>query len=510
MCKRSAGVVALCFVLHFTRLAHAGPVEQMTQLAMHPSNPDLMVVRYTWGGDGLLRTTDRGKSWQLLCDALLFDPTQTHSGPTAVTGDGTTIMGVFNGIWHDDGHGCSWQSDATYAGEWIGDVTPHPTDPNITFAVTSTASQMGEHKLNGVIRRDATGTWSDLGAKAEMLATKLYVVPLGNGLRFYVLAIKGQIEIDDAGRTAPNYVTRVSDDEGQTWKESVFGTTDGQFRIQGVDPTNPDRIIASINRVLENGPIRDADDSVLLSTDQGAHFTEYLKVAEIGGVTFAPDGRVWIGDLGNVSDSDPSAPKGVWFAPSLAQPASKLAMGDYPVQCLGYQKATDTLYACQHFWFGSVKPDDGTFTSLVKFSDVQNFVSCQGVDMAKSCEMQLCGAYCGYGHFAVAPVCTAYDTPNCGIPVVRAEDGTGGSAAASGSSGGAGASAGGGAGTGLVSSTFDAGLMDAGGNAGGGAANHKAGCSCSTAGATQAGGWAALVVACLLGSSLWVRRRRRG
>jgi uncharacterized membrane protein YgcG len=507
MCKRVAGFLAFLFVLQQTLAAHAGPVEQMTQLAMNPANPDLMVVRYTWGGEGELRTTDRGKSWQLLCDALLFDPIQTHSGPTAVTGDGTTIMGVFNGIWHDDGHGCAWKNDAKYDGEWIGDVTPDPTDPNITYAITSTASPMGGHKLNGLLRRDATGTWSDLGTKEEMLATKLNVVVHGNGLRFYVTAVKGQLEINDAGGTAPNYATRVSDDQGQTWKELIFGTTDGRFLIQGVDPSNPDRIVASINRVLESGPIRDADDSVLVSTDQGAHFTEYMKVAEIGGVTFAPDGRVWIGDLGNVSDSTPGAPKGLWFAPNLDQPATKLAMGDYPVQCIGYQKATDTLYACQHFWFGSVKPDDGTFTSLVKFSDVKDFVSCPGVDMAKSCEMQLCGAYCGYGHFALAPVCTAYDTPTCGIPVVQAENGgSGGSGSSAGAGGGSSISSGGG-GT-AASGAFDAGGMVA--DSGSGTAAHKSSCSCRIVGANSAGGWPPFVVASLLASVLWVRRRRRG
>jgi MYXO-CTERM domain-containing protein len=35
--------------------------------------------------------------------------------------------------------------------------------------------------------------------------------------------------------------------------------------------------------------------------------------------------------------------------------------------------------------------------------------------------MQLCGAYCGYGHFAIAPVCSVYDTPTCGGPVAEAE-----------------------------------------------------------------------------------------
>ena len=38
----------------------AGPVEQMVQVALHPTDTKVMTIRYTWGGDGLLRTTDGG------------------------------------------------------------------------------------------------------------------------------------------------------------------------------------------------------------------------------------------------------------------------------------------------------------------------------------------------------------------------------------------------------------------------------------------------------------------
>jgi hypothetical protein len=187
-----------------------------------------------------------------------------------------------------------------------------------------------------------------------------------------------------------------------------------------VDPTNADRIVATINRYADASG-GGGEDSVLVSSDRGEHFVEYLKVTEIGGVAFAPDGRLWIGDLGE--STNPRAPYGLWFAPSLDEPATRLALGDYPVQCLGYNPANDTLYACQHWIFGAVDQDSGELSALMNLRNVQDFVQCDGVDAAAACEMQLCGAYCGFGHFGVAPVCQAYDTPTCGKAVAEAEQG---------------------------------------------------------------------------------------
>jgi MYXO-CTERM domain-containing protein len=482
-------VVVVVVALQSAPKAEAGPVEQMSQVVLHPSDANVMAVRYTYGGDGILRTSDGGKSWQLVCDAMLFDPIQTHSGPLAMSGDGHTVMGVFDGLWQDDGHGCGWTSDPTYKGEWIGDVASHPTDPNVIFAVTSTASPMGQHKLNGVIRRDASGAWSDVGTKVEMLFTRLHVVSNASGLRFYAGAIKGQVTTGDAGATRPNYVVRVSDDEGNNWEEFVVGPTDGTFRLQGVDPKNADRIVATINRTPQDNEAAGAsDDSVLVSVDRGAHFTEYMKVTEIGGVAFAPDGRIWIGDLGSTSDL--TAKKGLWFAKDLDSAATKLTMADYPVQCLGYQKANDTLYACQHFWFGSVKQDSGEFSSIIKFTEVKDFVTCAGTDSAATCQMQLCGAWCGFGHFAQSPVCGAYTTPMCGPQVARAE-GYDASVTATSDAGTAKADAGAGSGAagktgnqgtgggGAMSHATDAGSSKA--DAGQAKSGGKSGCSCSAA-----------------------------
>lgn len=494
--------------------AHAGPVEQMVQVAFHPTDPKSMAVRYINGYDGILRTSDGGKSWQLVCDSQMFDAVSTHSGSIAFAGDGTTMMGVFNGMFHDDAHGCAWSGEAQFTGEWIGDIAPDPVDPSMTYAITSTASKPGEHKLNGLFRRDKSGAWTAIGQKDELLATRLHVIAHGSGHRIYVGAIR-LVTPDDGGFPYSDYVTRVSDDEGATWQEFEYGPSDGQLRIMGVDPTNPDRIIASVNRVQGGSSTGGDEDTVLVSSDKGAHFTEYLKVTEIGGVAFTPDGQVFIGDSGDTTD--PMRPRGLWAAKNLDTAPQALPKATYPVQCLGYQAATKTLYACQHFYFGSVDPSDGGFSSLIKFTEMKDFVSCPGTSVAATCQMQMCNAYCGFGHFGVAPLCCNYNTDTCGVPVIQSETSGDagaicGATAAGGSGGGGAAGAKGGSAGAIDAGTTTSGSGGAGALADGGTAPaKKSGCSCHVLAPGLSGVQDALGSSlALFGALFWVRRRGRG
>jgi len=52
--------------------AHAGPVEQLIQVVMHPSDPNVLAVRYANGGGGLFVSTDGAKTWKLDCGAAMF------------------------------------------------------------------------------------------------------------------------------------------------------------------------------------------------------------------------------------------------------------------------------------------------------------------------------------------------------------------------------------------------------------------------------------------------------
>jgi hypothetical protein len=512
-------ILAPFLALLLPEMAHAGPPEQLTQVAIHPSDPQRMVVRYFNGGDGEFVTTDGGKSWKLLCDSLFITDPTIKSGPTVISNDGTTSMGIFTGLWHDDGHSCGWSSEPKYDGQFVGGLALDPTDPDITYAVTSSGG-----KDNGILRRDKSGTWSDLGTKEGVLLSDISVVAKGSGRRFYAAGVRGEIIPTDGGLPESNYVIRVTDDDGATWTENVYGGTHGIFHVQGVDPTNPDRILASIERAGDAGTPAETADSVLVSSDQGKTFKPYLTITEIGGVAFAPDGRVWIGDAGNALDS--TQPKGLYFAPSLDKPATKLSMGDYPVQCLDYVPSTNALYACQYTTFGAVDTKSGAFTTSLDVRTVAGFVDCSGVDMAAVCQTQLCNAYCGLGHFAQAPVCCAYDTFSCGpaaaqnVVAVCPATGTGGAAGAGGAGGStSSAGASGGGGTSGTSGASNAGRAgndgathnDAGVESDGGAVRKTSSGSSSSCNVTRhrAGDDRPIAVLALALAALGVARRKR-
>ena len=502
---RFLGALAvLVSVLAGTGVAHAGPVEQLIELTFQPGAPDTMTLRYQNGGDGMFYSRDGGSSFALACTSLI-DPTLTRGGPITLTGDGKTLMGMFDGMWQDDGTGCSWSKVPQFEGLWITDFATDPTDPSVTYAISSNG---GMGKLNGIFRRDAGGNWTDVGTKEEMLIGRIIAVTAGGKLRFYESAVKG-MNTNDAGLGEPNYVLRSSDDGGATWEEHVYGSPGGDISLllQAVDPTNPDRIVISLHS-------ESVDDQLLVSSDKGATFSEYLTLTDIGGVAFAPDGRIWIGDKGSTTDLNAST--GLFAAASLDKPAQKIA--DYVVQCLAYEPTSSTLYACQHWFLGKVDTSTGEFNSIFKLTEAQGFLSCPGQDMAATCKTQLCSAYCGAGHFAQAPLCTAYDEPGfCGPSVSPEMGGTGGAAAPGGTGGMGGTGGAGVAGTGPTGTGATGGTVGGTGGqgpiidmtAGGAGSNSKSSGGCSAVPGQRSGALPVIVLAAGLALAFGTRRRRR-
>ena len=375
--------------------AHAGPVEQLLQFAQHPTDPNVMMLRYQNGGDGFFRSDDGGETWRLLCNDAI-DPAMRSGGRArfGITSDGTILMGVTSGLYVGEGGGCRWTKVVEFDGIWVSDIVIDPTDPQVAFAATSLNAA---GITNGIWRRDPNGAWSEIGTREELLVFRLRAVATPNGVRFYEDVLRG------TGMPMLLPVFRVSDDEGQSWDEfPVDSTYESRLRLEAVDPSAPDRIVASV--------IRDGEaDSVLVSVDRGETFTEYMTVTEFGGIAFAPDGRVWIGDQGN--SGSPGAPVGVWYAPSLD--ASPEQLSDVGVWCLAHGGG-DILYGCERWSFGAIDTTSGALTKSFTMLDVEDFVTCDGVDMAAVCKAQLCADYCGPGHFAQAPLCCAYDDPYCG------------------------------------------------------------------------------------------------
>lgn len=388
-------------------IVHAGPVERMADIALHPSNPDVVVVHYLNGGTGLLYSSDAGRSFRLLCALAIHK--DKPSGPMAIADDGHVLVGIFRGLWEDSGAGCGWSLAPPLEGRWITDVQVDPASAAI-LAITGNG---GDGAMNGVVRREGPGRWTDLGVREPVGLTRLRVTKTPAGLRLYTSALR-VIPVDDAGMIGTKYFTRFSDDDGKTWEEHEFtaGGTE-PFRLEAVDPTNPDRVIGSVQRA-------GSPDSLFLSRDKGATFTPYLEVADLGAIIFAPDGRLWVGEPQSVTST--TASRGLWFAPNLDSPITKVA--DFGVECLAYQPATQTLYACQAYSFGTVNTTSWTFNETFNFRTAKEFVQCEGIDMPATCSVQLCIEYCAAGHFAQAPLCCVYTSDSCG-PIIAEMEGTG-------------------------------------------------------------------------------------
>ena len=503
---RARLVLLVVLVVSFNALrvsvAHAGPVEQLQQLLFQPGHPDTRILRYANGGDGLFYSHDGGAGFGLACVSSISSTLQ-RSGTLALAGDGKTLMGIFSGVWQDDGQGCAWSTVDMFQDQWVTDFAADPTDDAVMYAVTGTSM-----KLNGVFRRAADGTWTELGSRDLLLINTLDVAAMADGKRrFYEGVLKTSPAVEDGGTPTSQYLVRVSDDEGDNWQEFPFvSSAGGQFRIAAIDPTNPDRIVAVVDHEGQ-------DDSILVSDNKGETFSEYLMPAQYGGIAITPDGQVFIGDSGGMSGA--SSGSGLFAAASLSDAPKKIA--DYVVQCLAYEKTSKTLYACQHWLLGTVDPASGAFTTSFKFAEAMDFLSCDNVDMSATCKTQLCGAYCGPGHFAQAPLCAAYDEPECGPTAADDVSGSGGmsdsaGAGAVGGGGGAGAGGAGGAGSATKGDSGSQAGTSASGSAGAATETPPKQDSggCTIANFQGDRGATSTIVALGLVLSSLLRRRRRG
>jgi hypothetical protein len=390
--------------------AEAAPPELFSQLALHPTDPNRIVLAYVQGGQGLLFSEDGGQTFSLRCGAAVSSSFTRSRVPLLVTGDGETLLGTFEGLVRGGSDGCGFGDDADLRGLQVADFVPHPTDPEVAFVATANST---DGRATGLVRRNADGSFtaltppSDAGvagsASVSMNRLGVTVRPDG-GLRFYASAL----ETDDADDYRPTI--RHSDDAGASWVSyDVANAAGSRVLLIGVDPTHTDRIAIVLQR-------EQAPDSVLVSTDAGRSFEQRLEIFDLGASSVAPDGRLWVGDAGG--DVEYSQPGGLYRLDDFTAAAQKLAT--YPVRCLGYRALDGALFGCKRSEFGGVDPESGEFHPRTSFAQIGGFVSCGDEALAAACKPQLCDNWCGVLHYASAPLCDAYDelNPLCG-PAAR-------------------------------------------------------------------------------------------
>lgn len=321
------GAIALPSVAH----AH-GREPSVGLITFDRSNPDHIVMRTTWT---LLESYDGGASWFWRCAVAVGYERTTEDPPVVIASDGTIMAGIFNGLVRGDADGCNFapNRDEDVDNLYLIDLIDGPEGPAVSYGVTSP----GDHPNTVVRSTDDGASWTVLGTPSdEVLLERVRVAP-SDPSRIYVSGA-----IPARGGMERRALFFRSDDGGRTYTETQIPLEGAERNVHvlAVDPTNPDRVLARMVRLVTD----EVPERLLLSEDGGAHWETAASLLEITGLTFSDDGsQVWVGGWdGAFLRSDLGGAVGS-FEPVAGQEALR-------VRCLGYRPGatpgTGELWIC--------------------------------------------------------------------------------------------------------------------------------------------------------------------
>lgn len=394
----------------------SGPVERLLQVMAHPSDPNVLVVRYGGASEGLLFSKDGGQTFRAMCTAVI-DPMlnrisrtgQLYYPPVTMDGAGQLFVKTSDGLWVGDATGCNWKKEPAFEGKWVVGVQMDPKNPREVLSVINTTTGDGaatEAKAE-LMRRDAAGNWTLVGAlkkpaaRQRAYAGDLVVTPTPTGIRIYSSIVSSSGAIGSPEKTT----VVVSDDGGKTWREGgVLPAAQEFLSLVAGDPSEPKRVLGLIS-------VLDAPDTLLLSEDEGKTFKKYAEIHDFSGIAFGPDGRVYIGDAG---DGLTAAEGGVWTAAKLGEKLTNIALGKGEVanvDCISYDPDAKKLRICKMDRFGRMDLAGGRLEELTQIEFVDELVSCRGRDLLKICEDQFNegAAWCCVGHYPFTAFCGQYN-----------------------------------------------------------------------------------------------------
>jgi MYXO-CTERM domain-containing protein len=363
----AAGALAISIA---TPAAANGRFPASNQLAFSPSDPNLIVLRTTYG---LLFSHDYGTTWTWLCEDVLGLPPVSQEDPSiALTQTNSLVVGIAEGLYVSPDTGCSWSAiGSALTKQDIKDLVVRPDTPDVVLALASTyAPDAGADATAGYETQvfestDDGKTWSPLGTPIDpSVVVTTIEVAASDPNRIYVSGFRG----DAAARTTSLFV---SIDKGTTWTErpTPFDyNTEAAVYIGAVDPTNADRVY-----VRSEGESR-----LFVTSDAGKTFTVALKLDNnmLGFALSADGSKVYAG----------SPDQGLWAA-STTDLNFQNVLPNLAVQCL--RTHGNDLWACSNepsgFIAGVSNNGGTTFAPKLHLLSIQSPLVCPGDASASAC-----------------------------------------------------------------------------------------------------------------------------
>ena len=394
-----------CAVAASARGARAnGRFPQANQLVVDPRDPAHLMVRSTYG---LLQTFDAGGSFSWVCEAAVGFGGQEDPA-IAVTGGGTLLAAMSEGLATSRDRGCGWGLAAgVLAGQFLVDVAVERAQPSRAVVVTTTGLGGGAFRSLVAETLDDGATWAMAGAPLpdDLIALTVDVAP-SDPQHLYVSAMLA------AARTP---VLERSRDRGATWERVALDAAGAaSVYIAAVDPADAKRLYLRADG--------DPSDTLFVSDDEGTTLRVlHATSGDMLGFALSPDGASLA--LGGPTD-------GVWSGPSSGPLAQASAVGAY---CLTWADAG--LYACARealsgFTVGR-SPDRGaTFEVLAHLADVCPLACASTTTAGGACPAYwstladtlgqapgACGASHADGGASAAPGADAPGDASCGCRV---------------------------------------------------------------------------------------------
>jgi hypothetical protein len=272
-----AAAVAV-FSLPVTVLAN-GRYPAASQLIVDPNDPKHLVVSATFG---FLDSRDEGKSFSWLCESAIGPAGEEGFDIVlAVTGNGNTVLGLFNGM-ATTRDGCAFQIAPEVMGQVIGDLSWRRNTPHQVIGYTIAGITGGYSSQ--IMQSDDDGvSWSKVGPPLPTSVMPITIDLAPSATNRIYLSVLG-----DKSKNFGSVLMR-SDDAGVTFQSfDIAGTEQHRLAyIAAVHPMQPDRVYLRVLDDKDGLPFT----TIYMTADGGQTFEKvFTGTDQLFGFAISPDG----------------------------------------------------------------------------------------------------------------------------------------------------------------------------------------------------------------------------